>query len=385
MLNFTYYNPVKIVFGKGTIAELAKLVPAGVKVMMTYGGGSIKQNGVFEQVQKALAKWTVVEFGGIEPNPKYETCMKAVELARAEKVEFLLSVGGGSVLDGTKFIAAAVNYTRKDPWDIMRMNNLVPPNSLPLGCVMTLPATGSEMNCGAVVSRESTNEKLVFMNPHVYPKFSILDPETTFSLPSRQTANGIVDAFVHVMEQYLTYDVDAPLQDRQAEAILLTLLEEGPKVMAEPTNYNARANIMWAATSALNGLIACGVPQDWATHMIGHELTAVYGLDHAQTLAVVYPGTILHRQEKKRKKLLQYADRIWHLTRSDENSRILEAIEMTDAFFRSLGVGTRLTDYGVPPDASKIVADRLGNRKQPLGEYGDINPTDVEAILTLRA
>jgi NADP-dependent alcohol dehydrogenase len=264
------------------------------------------------------------------------------------------------------------------------MNNLVPANSLPLGCVLTLPATGSEMNCGAVVSRESTKEKLVFFNPIVYPKFSILDPETTFSLPTRQTANGIVDAFVHVMEQYLTFDVDAPLQDRQAEAILLTLLEEGPKVMAEPTNYNARANIMWAATNALNGSIATGVPQDWATHMIGHELTAVYGLDHAQTLAVVYPGMIMHTRERKRKKLLQYAERVWQLTRSDKNARILEAIEKTDAFFRFLGVGTRLTDYGVPADASKIVADRLSKGK-PLGENADIKPADVEAILTLRA
>jgi NADP-dependent alcohol dehydrogenase len=384
MLNFTYYNPVKIVFGKGTIAELSKLVPVGAKVMMTYGGGSIKENGVFDQVPKALAKWTLLEFGGIEPNPKFETCIKAVEIARSEKIDFLLSVGGGSVLDGTKFIAAAVNYARKDPWDIMRMNNLVPPNSLPLGCVLTLPATGSEMNCTAVVSRESTHEKLVFSSPHVYPKFSILDPETTFSLPPRQTANGIVDAFVHVMEQYLTYDVDAPLQDRQAEAILLTLLEEGPKVMAEPTNYNARANLMWAATNALNGSIACGVPQDWATHMIGHELTALYGLDHAQTLAVVYPGTIMHRREKKRKKLLQYAARVWQSTRSDENTRILEAIEKTDAFFRFLGVGTRFTDYGIPSDACKLVADRLGKRGHPLGENGDIKPNDVEAILTFR-
>jgi NADP-dependent alcohol dehydrogenase len=384
MLNFTYCNPVKIVFGKGTIAELSKLVPAGAKVMMTYGGGSIKQNSVYDQVQKALAKWSVVEFSGIEPNPKYETCMRAVELARTEKVAFLLSVGGGSVLDGTKFIAAAVNFTRKDPWDMTKMPMFVPANSLPLGCVLTLPATGSEMNPTAVISRESTGEKLVFSNPALYPKFSILDPETTFSLPPRQTANGIVDAFIHVMEQYLTYDVDAPLQDRQAEAILLTLLEEGPKVMADPTNYNARANVMWAATNALNGSIGCGVPQDWATHIIGHELTALYGIDHAQTLAVVYPGTLMHMRERKRKKLLQYADRVWRLTREDENTRMLEAIEKTDAFFRSLGVYTKLTEYGIPSDACKIVADRLGQRGRGFGETAEIKAPDVEAILTFR-
>ena len=296
MLNFTYYNPVQSVFGRGSIAELPKVMPACEKVLLTYGGGSIKRNGVYEQVHAALKGRRLLEFGGIEPNPRYETCMKAVELARAEGVDFLLAVGGGSTIDGTKFIAAAVPYKAKDPWDMLTNWARVPANPLPLGCVLTLPATGSEMNGGAVVSRESTNEKLFFHSPHVFPRFSILDPETTYSLPARQTANGVVDAFVHTTEQYLTYPADAPLQDRQAEAILLTLVEEGPKALADPQNYAVRANLMWCATQALNGLIGCGVPQDWTTHMIGHELTALYGIDHAQSLAIVLPGVLQHQQ-----------------------------------------------------------------------------------------
>ncbi len=292
MLNFTYHNPVKVVFGKGAIAELPKLIPAEAKVLMTYGGGSIKQNGVYEQVIHAMQGRPMLERGGIEPNPRYETCMKAVELAKAEGVDFLLAVGGGSVVDGTKFIAAAVPYRGGDPWDMLLDWGRVPANPLPLGCVLTLPATGSEMNGGAVISRESTGEKLFFVTPQTFPRFSILDPETTYSLPPRQVANGIVDAWVHTTEQYLTYPAEAPLQDRQAEAILLTLIEEGPKALADPQNYAVRANLMWCATQALNGLIGCGVPQDWATHMIGHELTALYGIDHAQSLALVLPGVL---------------------------------------------------------------------------------------------
>ena len=315
MLNFTYHNPVQIVFGKGSIAELPKLVPAEAKMLLTYGGGSIKRNGVYEQVTPRPAGRRMIEFGGIEPNPRYETCLKAVELARAEGVEFLLAVGGGSVVDGTKFIAAAVPYKGKDPWDMLTNWIRVPANPLPLGCVLTLPATGSEMNGGAVISRNATQEKLYFVSPRTFPRFSILDPETTYSLPPRQTANGIVDALVHTTEQYLTYPADAPLQDRQAEAILLTLIEEGPKALADPQNYAVRANLMWCATQALNGLIGCGVPQDWTTHMIGHELTALYGIDHAQSLALVLPGTLRHQRQRKRAKLLQYAQRVWNLRR----------------------------------------------------------------------
>jgi NADP-dependent alcohol dehydrogenase len=392
MQNFTYHNLVKIVFGRGSIAELPKLVPADSKVLMTYGGGSIRRNGVYDQVVAAMKGRQIVEFGGIEPNPRYETCMKAVEQVRAEGVDFLLAVGGGSVLDGTKFIAAAAVYKGRDPWDMMANWARVPADSLRLGCVLTLPATGSEANGGAVISRDSIQEKQFFNSPHTFPRFSILDPETTFTLPPRQTANGIVDAFVHTAEQYLTYPADAPLQDRQAEAILLTLLEEGPKALSDPRNYTVRANLMWCATQALNGLIGCGVPQDWTTHMIGHELTALYGVDHAQSLAIVLPGVLQHQKDRKRSKLLQYAERVVAGTRRvpraaadlDENARIDHAIAATDEFFRSLGVGTRLSDYNIPLEAAGVVASRLGKRRVKLGEHQDLGEKEVKEILELR-
>jgi NADP-dependent alcohol dehydrogenase len=384
MQNFTYYNPTMLVFGKGSIGQLPTLAPVGAKILLTYGGGSIKRNGVYNQVMQALKGWQVVEFGGIEPNPRYETCMKAVDVVRAEKVGFLLAVGGGSVLDGTKFIATAAVYQGRDPWDIMTNWSLVPENPLPIGCVMTLPATGSEANGGAVVTRESTKDKLFFVTPKNFPRFSILDPETTYTLPPRQTANGIVDAFVHTTEQYLTFPADAPLQDRQAEAVLLTLIEEGPKALAEPRNYAVRANIMWCATQALNGLICCGVPQDWATHMIGHEFTALYGVDHGQSLALVLPGILRHEMHRKKAKLLQYAERVWGIRDGDENARATQAIERTEQFFRSLGVGTRLADYGIPNEAVDIVAKRLSQRGMKLGEHGDLEEKAVREVLTLR-
>ena len=384
MLNFSYHNPVQIVFGKGSIAELAKLVPAEAKILFTYGGGSIKRNGVYQQVTRALQGRRMIEFGGIEPNPRYETCLKAVELVRAEGVEFLLAVGGGSVVDGTKFIAAAVPYKGKDPWDMLTNWIRVPANPLPLGCVLTLPATGSEMNGGAVISRDAAQEKLYFVSPRTFPRFSILDPETTYSLPPRQTANGIVDAMVHTTEQYLTYPADAPLQDRQAEAILLTLIEEGPKALADPQNYAVRANLMWCATQALNGLIGCGVPQDWTTHMIGHELTALYGIDHAQSLALVHPGTLRHQRQRKRAKLLQYAQRVWNLQDGDEDARVDQVIDKTEQFFRGLGVGTRFADYNIPHDAIDLVATRLAKRRMRLGEHGDLGESEIREILALR-
>jgi NADP-dependent alcohol dehydrogenase len=385
MQNFTYHNPTKLVFGKGSISRLPILLPPKAKILLTYGGGSIKANGVHKQVMLATRNWQVIEFGGIEPNPRYETCMKAVELARAEKIDLLLAVGGGSVIDGTKFIAAAVPYQGEDPWDMMADWDRIPTNPLPIGCVLTLPATGSEANGGSVVTRESTKDKLVFMTPHAFPQFSILDPETTYTLPPRQTANGVVDAFIHTVEQYMTYPSDAPLQDRQAEAVFLTLIEEGPKALAEPRNYNVRANVMWAATQALNGLICCGVPQDWATHMIGHEFTALYGLDHAQSLAMVLPGTLQHERGRKRAKLLQFADRVWAIRDGDEEARVTQAIDKTEQFFRSLGVGTRFSDYNLPREAVDIVAARIASRGMKLGEHADLGETAVREILALRA
>ncbi|HNR99849.1 MAG TPA: iron-containing alcohol dehydrogenase [Planctomycetota bacterium] len=382
MQNFEFHNPVKVVFGKGSIAELAELVPRGVPVLMTYGGGSIKRNGVYDEVKAALRGRAPREFGGIEPNPRYETLMRAVALARKERVKFLLAVGGGSVLDGTKFIAAAVPFKGRDPWDILAADAAVAA-AVPLGCVLTLPATGSEMNGGAVISRESSREKLAFTSPLVYPRFSILDPATTFSLPKRQVTNGIVDAFVHVMEQYATYDVDAPLQDRQAEALLVTLMEEGPRTLKHPRDYEARANLVWCATQALNDLIGCGVPQDWATHLIGHELTALYGIDHAQSLAVVLPALLRHQRRRKRTKLLRYARRVMRLTGPAGDALILKAIAGTERFFRAVGMRTRLSEYGIPAEAAEVVAARLDRRGVKLGEHEDLGPKEVAEILRM--
>ena len=305
MENFNYYNPVKILFGKGKIAEIGKWIPRGMKIMMTYGGGSIKKNGVYAQVMDALQGFDIVEFPGIEPNPHYETLMRAVELAKRENVGFLLPVGGGSVIDGTKFIAAAICFEGNEPWDIVAKGAKINA-ALPIGTVLTLPATGSEMNCGGVITRESTKEKLAFRSQHVFPKFSVLDPTVTYSLPTRQVANGIVDTFVHVMEQYYTFMERAEIQDRFSESILKTLIEIGPRLIQDETpNYDDRANFMWAATMGLNGLIACGVTEDWSTHHIGHELTAFNGLDHGITLAMVLPGVMSATKMKRREKLLQ--------------------------------------------------------------------------------
>ncbi len=381
MNNFTYRNPVELVFGKGTIAELRRLVPQGDKVLFAYGGGSIKKNGVYDQVRAALEGREVLEFAGIEPNPRYETCMKAVDLCRKEGVGFLLAVGGGSVLDAVKFIAAAVPF-QGEPWDILAKHARVEA-ALPLRSVLTLSATGSEMNGNSVISRDETREKLAFYSPLVYPKFSILDPETTFTLPPRQTANGVVDAFAHTMEQYMTYPADAPLQDRLAEAILSTLIEIGPKLLEHPHDYQLRANMMWTATMALNGIIGLGVPQDWATHGIGHELTALYGMDHGQTLAVVMPAVWRFKFADKKAKLAQYAERVWGVLGTEEE-KARAAIEKTEEFFRLLGVKTRLAEYGAE-NAVEQVPPRLAQRGVVLGERRDIGPDQVREILRLCA
>lgn len=379
MNNFIYHNPVKIIFGKGSIKELTNLIPRNSKILMTYGGGSIKRNGVYEQVKDALRDFNVIEFGGIEPNPKYETLMKAVKICKNENIEFLLSVGGGSVLDGTKFIAAATKYENGDPWDILTKDVEIK-EAIPLGDVLTLPATGSEMNMWAVISRESTKEKLAFGHPLVYPKFSILDPETTYTLSEWQTANGIVDAFVHIIEQYMTYPVNAEVQDRFAEALLTILIQEGPKALKHPTDYKVRANLMWVATQALNGNIGCGVPQDWATHSIGHELTAFYGLDHARTLAIVLPAVLKHQKVNKEAKLKQYAKRIWNYEEEDAAEK---AIEFTEEFFRSLGMKTKLKENGIGTEKFDEIAERFEIRGERLGEHQNIGKKEVKEILQL--
>jgi NADP-dependent alcohol dehydrogenase len=380
MYNFEYQNPVKIIFGKGEIKKVGANIPQGAKVMLTYGGGSIFKNGVYDQVKASIDGFDVVEFGGIEPNPHYETLMKAVEVVRKEKITFLLSVGGGSVIDGTKFIAAAACYTKGDPWDILSRRTVVE-DAIPLGTVLTLPATGSEMNSGAVVTRIETKEKLSFMSPKVMPLFSVLDPEVIFSLPEKQIANGIVDAFVHVVEQYLTFRVNAPIQDRFAESILKTLIEEGPKVLANKTDYDAAANFMWSATMALNGLIGVGVPQDWATHMIGHELTAYHGIDHARTLAIVLPGVMHIEREQKKDKILQLGERVWGVLDGTDDEKIDETIRRTIKFFESVGIQTKLPDYSVPTETINIICSRFESRRYKIGEKANIGPNEIRLIL----
>ncbi len=385
MYNFEYKNPVKIIFGKNTIPKVAGEIPKNAKVLLTYGGGSIKKTGVYEVVKDALKNVDLLEFGGIEANPHYETCMKAVEIVKNEKIDFLLSVGGGSVLDATKFIAAAALYTKGDPWDILaKSNTVMVKEALPIGAVLTLPATGSEMNGNSVITRVSTQEKMAFGSPEVMPQFSILDPECVFTLPDKQVANGIVDAFIHVMEQYLTFNVNSPIQDRFAESILTTLIEEGPKVLKNRKDYDAAANFMWSATVALNGLIGSGVPQDWATHMIGHELTAFHGIDHGRTLAIVLPGMMRIKSENKKDKILQYGERIWGVTSGTDDEKIEASIAKTVAFFESLGVPTTLPEYKVPVETIQKITKRFEKRGFKLGEKADIDFKEVEAILNDR-
>jgi len=372
MLNFNYYNPTHIVFGKNRLRELNKFVPENVKVLILYGGGSVKRFGTLEKVMKVLARREVVEFGGIEPNPKYSTLMKAVEVVKKEKVEFLLAVGGGSVMDGTKFVALAAGYEGNPEKLLSYGFRPVPVKSaLPIGTVVTLPATGSEMNSGGVISHNGG--KFPVFSPLSFPKFSILDPTLTFTLPAIQVANGIIDTFIHTVEQYVTYPAEGRFQDRTAEGILRTLIEVGKKTIDDPMDYDARANLVWCATNALNGLIGAGVPQDWTTHMIGHELTAMFGIDHGQTLAILQPSIWKVRKEQKRDKLLQYAERVWDITEGDEDSRIHLAIEKTRAFFEDLGVSTRLSSYGVTKEKIDDILKALETHKlTKLSESGDV-------------
>jgi NADP-dependent alcohol dehydrogenase len=381
MLNFSFQNTTQIRFGEGQIASLSKQIPSDAKILVTYGGGSIKSNGVYDQVVAALDKHTWFEFSGIEPNPSYDTLMKAQDIIKENNIDFILAVGGGSVVDGSKFIAAVALYEGEEPWDIVSKQVRIK-KALPLACVLTLPATGSESNTGAVVTRNGN--KLPFASPLVRPIFAILDPAVTLSLSDRQIGNGAVDAFVHTMEQYLNYSVNAKVQDRFAEGLLLTLIEEGPKALAPETSKDleVRGNIMWAATMALNGLIGAGVPQDWTTHMIGHELTGTHGIDHARTLSIVLPAVMKIRKEAKREKLLQYAERIWNVTQGDEDARIDRAIELTEQFFEKMQVPTRLSHVDLGAADIDLLIEKLTQHGMvKLGEHSAVTPDVSREIL----
>jgi len=384
MFNFDFYNPTRIFFGKDRFDEINKNIPADAKVLITFGGGSAKKSGLIEKVKTVLGSRKVYEFGGIEPNPQYDTLVKAVEVVRSKNIDFILAVGGGSVIDGTKFITLASNY-KGDLSDLLKFGFTPIPldvvsKVVPFGTVLTLPATGSEMNNGAIISYG--HGKFSVMCELAFPKFSILDPTVTFTLPSIQVANGIIDAFAHAVEQYITFPVDAKLQDRMAEGILQTLIEIGATTIAEPENYDARANLVWSATMALNGIIAAGVPQDWATHIIANELTALFGIDHGQTLAIIYPVLLDVRRTQKRAKLLQYAERVWQIKNGSEDEKIDLAIQKTRDFFESLGVKTHLSQYGVTADKIPVVIEQLkAHGLTALSETQDITLDISEKIL----
>jgi NADP-dependent alcohol dehydrogenase len=388
MLNFEYCNPTRLVFGKGEIAKLPQLIPEGFKnILVLYGGGSIKKNGVYSQVIKGLNGRNFVEIGGVQSNPLHELCMDAVKKIKENHIEFVLAVGGGSVFDSAKYIAAACLYDGDDPYDILRKQISVK-EAMPWGGVLTIPATGSEMNPNSVISRESTGEKLPFESDLVRPLFSILDPETTYSLPERQIVNGVVDAYVHVIEQYITYPVNADLQDRFAESILTTLLDIGPKILKDPGNYDLRATMMLCATQALNFWFSWGMPYDFASHDIGHELTAIYGIDHAASIAIVLPGVWQYKRKQKAEKLIQYAERVFGISTGTPDERIDAAINKTEEFFQSLGLKTTLKDYGIPAEDCNKIGERLWSWLEkvdmPLGEHHDIEKTEIIEILKLR-
>ena len=384
MTNFEFYNPVKILFGNGEIAKIANQIPSGNKVLMLYGGGSIKKNGVYDQVKNALVNFEVLEFGGIQANPEYETLIKALKLIKEEKVDFLLAVGGGSVIDGTKFLSSAALYTGNDPWNIL-LEGKPTIKGLPFGTVLTLPATGSEMNSGAVITKAETKQKRVMSGSGLFPKFSVLDPSVVASIPVRQLQNGVIDAFVHVMEQYLTFPANGLLQDRFAEGILQTLIEIGPKIVKNPANYELASSFMWSCTLALNGLIQKGVPTDWATHMIGHELTALHGIDHARTLAIIGPSLYRHQFENKKEKLAQYGQRVWGVIGDDMDAVANEALERTVAFYHEMGMLTQLSENAKNfENTPNKVFERFTERGwNEMGEAKSIGPKEAKEIVKM--
>lgn len=384
MKNFEFKNPTKILFGKDQIENIKNEIPKDAKVLLLYGGGSIKKNGIYDQVHKALKGYAVLEFGGIPANPEYSILLEALKVIKTEHITYLLAVGGGSVIDGTKFLSAAALYEGDAPWNILS-NNITTLKGMPFGTVLTLPATGSEMNSGAVITREETKEKLAMGGAGLFPQFSVLDPQVIHSIPHRQLVNGITDAFTHVLEQYLTYPAGADLQDRFSESILQTLIEVAPKILKDQTDYTAASNFMWCCTMALNGLIQKGVPTDWAVHAMGHELTALYGIDHARTLAIIAPSHYEYNFESKKDKLAQYGARVWNITEGTVDDRAKAAIKRTETFFNELGIDTKLSQYtkdyeGTAEEISKRFKQRGW---EGLGEHQSLTPEDAEKIVKL--
>lgn len=385
MNNFEITIPTTIVFGKDQMNRVSDLITShygGKSVLVLYGGGSIERSGFLDRLKGELSAFDLHFFKGIEANPEFDTLMQAVTYIREHNIGFLLAVGGGSVIDGVKFISGAAGYTG-DPWEVLlREPGKVFTNAIPFGCILTLPATGSESNSGAVISRSSLKEKRTMGGPLFFPKFAIMDPTFVATLPKRQLANGVIDAFTHTMEQYLTFPSDNLLQERYAEGILSTLLEIGQGVVENPADYKLASNLMWCANQALNGLLRCGVATDWATHMIGHELTALHGIDHAQTLAIIAPRLYEQQFERKKAKLAQYGRRVWHKTGTDDEVA-QEAIVETEQFFKSLGVATHISDYTSEyAETAAIIRKRFEERNWTgLGERQLLTPEDAEQIV----
>lgn len=385
MNNFDLYNPTKLIFGQGEISKLKQEIPQGSKVLILYGGGSIKRNGIYDEVKQALEDFEVLEFGGIPANPEYSVLIKALEVIKTQNIDFLLAVGGGSVIDGTKFLSSAALYEGEKPWNILadRIRTEV---GMPFGTVLTLPATGSEMNSGAVITNKETHEKLGMGGPGLFPKFSVLDPNVIKSIPKRQLANGLVDSFTHVLEQYMTYPIQALLQDRIAEGILQTIIEISPAVIKnDPEDYKTKTNFMWSCTMALNGLIQKGVPTDWAIHAMGHELTSLYGIDHARTLSIITGSHYRHNFESKKEKLAQYAERVWNINEGSIEEKAQLAIEKTEVFFQSLEMPIALSEVVDKPEgtAEKIEKTFIERGWLVLGDRGQVKPEDAKTIVEM--
>ena len=379
--NFTLQTPTKIIFGRGAIGAIKREIPDDKRIMLVYGCNSLKSNGVYEKIKALLGSRIICEFSGIGPDPEYEILLEAIELANKNKVDYLLAAGGGSVIDAAKFIAMAAMYDG-EPWNIAETFGACVKAALPIATIVTLPASGSEVNRDAVISRDSKKAKLPMGNLCIYPQFSVLDPELTFTLPIEQTANGILDIFVHVLEQYLTIPANGKLQDRFAEGILRTLIEEAPVVLKEPDNYEARSNIMLSAAMAMNGFLRAGVPMDWASHMISHEITSLIGIPHARALAVVIPPYLSYCKEAKKEKLLQYGKRVWDIYDSPEDKCVELVLKKTTEFFEMLGFKTSLKDYGINnKDIEKIVKQLASHKMVKLGENRSITPEVVRIIL----
>jgi len=383
MNNFDFKNPTKIIFGKDTIQNISNEIPENAKILILYGGGSIKKNGIYNQVMDALSNYEVVEMGGIPSNPEYEVLIMALEIIKNENITYLLAVGGGSVIDGTKFISAAALYDG-EPWEVVT-NKKPNVKGMPFGVVLTLPATGSEMNSGAVITRAEFKEKMGIGGPALFPQFSVLDPTVVSSIPHKQLANGLADAFTHVLEQYVTYPIDAILQDRFSESVMLSLIEVAPKIIENPSNYKAAANFMWSCTMALNGLIQKGVPTDWVIHIIGHELTALYHIDHACTLAIITKSHYTYNFESKKEKLAQLAERVFGVKEGSIDEKAQAGIDKIESFYKSLGIKTKLSDYiddcnGTAEEIAKRFTERgmIG-----LGEHGKVTPNDVVEIVKM--